>query len=146
MDNTNNEKENLNLNEQSVQTNTTPSLNQNMYSDSKYIFTNGPDKEPVPTGSYKPVGLDDSQTAFVNQPHNSNTDPNIVALATLQAMLDKLKQTPLVAREELYENIGHWFEDTYIDDETDDGFKTINYDTYVKMLQLYVDAEKYLDN
>jgi hypothetical protein len=60
-------------------------------------------------------------------------------------MLDKLKTTPLVTREEAYENIGLWFENTYIDEDSEEGFKIIDYDTYVEMLKIYVDAEKYLD-
>ncbi len=134
--------------QQSVQNQSVrPNINQNMNSESKFIFSN--DAAPVPTqpaaAPIKPVALDDTQIPIPAPTNNKITDPNLIALTTLQGMLDKLKQTPLVAREELYENIGLWFEKTYVDDESDEGYKIINRDTYIKMLQMIIDAEKHVD-
>ncbi|MGE5455525.1 MAG: hypothetical protein ACM3O4_00240 [Ignavibacteriales bacterium] len=114
------------------------------FNDQKYIINNEPAK-PYVAPTVTPVAVDDSETQVLYQSTTSGQDFNEVALSTLQGMLDKLKQAPISAREDLYENIGLWFENTYVDEESDEGFKIIDYDTYVEMLKLLVDAEKYIN-
>ncbi len=116
------------------------------FNDQRYIINN----EPAPTTQYvatpvTPVAMENPQTDVLYQAASTGSNFNEQALLTLQGMLDKLKQAPLVAREEIYENIGIWFENTYIDEDSDEGFKIIDYDTYVEILKTYVDAEKYLN-
>jgi hypothetical protein len=113
------------------------------FNDQKYIINN----EPQTASSLyvnPSVVTNDTQTQVLYQAATTGTNFNEQALSTLKGMLDKLKITPIVAREEMYENIGLWFENTYIDEDAEEGFKIIDYDTYVEMLKLYVDAERYL--
>jgi hypothetical protein len=109
------------------------------FNDQKYIVRD----EPRPTNNYiNPTMNPETKILYNNA--TTGVDFNEQALTTLHSMLQKLQQAPISAREEIYENIGLWFEDTYIDEDSDEGFKIIDYDTYVEMLNIIVDAEKYL--
>ena len=109
------------------------------FNDQKYII----DKESKATSTYTDSNVNIESTVLYKTA-TARVDFNEQALTTLNEMLEKLKQAPATAKEELYESISLWFEENYIDEEAEDGFKIIDYDTYVEMLKLLVAAEDYV--
>ena len=119
-----------------------PSFNNRVpdnFNDQKYIIN----EEAKPTNTYVEQPMAPG-TEVLYKNATTGVDFNEEALTTLNVMLEKLKQAPISTRAELYENISLWFENTYVDEDSDEGFKIIDYDTYVEMLKLLVDAENYL--